>query len=165
MRDNSELITDIYRSIVREVLSDYAGHQWPLIPVLQKTQQRIGYIPPQCVRLISQALGPSPVEIQGVISFYEQLRDTPRGRTVIRTCRGTACHVRGGPEVMIRLRDILQISEGETTADLAYSLESVACVGACGLAPNVLVDDEVHGRMTPQKIEQLLQDREEEEPW
>jgi len=165
LRDDSALATDIYRSMVREILDDYAQRRWPLIPVLQETQRRIGYIPPQCVQLISEALGPSPGEIQGVISFYEQLREMPRGRTVIRTCRGTACHVRGGAEVVARLRDILQIGEGETTRDLAYSLETVACVGACGLAPNVLVDDEVHGRMTPRKVEQLLQDREEEDPW
>lgn len=157
----SEIITPsrIYRRIVEDILEAHAGERWPLIPVLQEIQRKIGYVPPECVDLVAGALGLFPSEIQGVISFYAELRDRPRGRTVVRVCSGTACHICGGASVLKAVQDSLGIRAGESTRDLRYAVETVPCVGACGLAPNVIIDDRVYGGMTVDRIRQLLSER------
>ncbi len=157
MKGETGTSTEVFRTVVQDILDDHAGESWPLIAVLQEIQHRIGYIPPEVVPLVADRLGIFPGEIQGVITFYSQLRDRPQGRTVIRACRGTACHVSGGTTVLKALQGELGISEGESTADRQYSLETVACVGACGLAPNVIVDDDVFGTMTPAKVRKLIE--------
>ncbi len=152
----------IYRRMVEDTLEAHAETRWPLIPVLQDIQNKIGYVPPECVDLVSEALGLFPSEIQGVISFYADLRDRPRGRTVVRVCSGTACHICGGASVLKAVEDTLAVKKGESTRDLRYAVETVACVGACGLAPNVIIDDKVHGGMTAGKARHLLGERGED---
>jgi len=105
---------------------------------------------------MAKALGLFPSQVQGVISFYEQLHTEPRGRKVVRVCRGTACHVRGGKTILKLAKRHLGIEEGQTTPDLEYTLETVACIGVCALAPNMVVGDRVHGHMNPKKVEQLF---------
>jgi NADH:ubiquinone oxidoreductase subunit E len=143
---------------INEIVAEYSQQRWALIPLLQKIQNEFGYIPPQSIPIIAKALGLFPSQVQGVISFYEQLYTEPRGRKVVRVCRGTACHVRGGKTILKLVKQHLGLEEGQTSPDLEYTLETVACIGVCGLAPNIVVGDRVHGHMNPKKVEQLFKE-------
>jgi NADH:ubiquinone oxidoreductase subunit E len=145
---------------INAIVSEYSQQKWAMIPLLQKIQNEFGYIPPQSIALIAKSLGLFPSQVQGVISFYTQLYTQPRGKNVVRVCRGTACHVRGGKTILKLVKQHLDIEEGETTPDLEYTLETVACIGVCALAPNMVVADHVHGHMNPKKVEQLFKDQE-----
>jgi NADH:ubiquinone oxidoreductase subunit E len=145
---------------INAIVSEYSQQKWAMIPLLQKIQNELGYIPPQSIPLIARSLGLFPSQVQGVISFYSQLYTQPQGRKMVRVCRGTACHVRGGKTILKLVKQHLDIEEGETTPDLEYTLETVACIGVCALAPNIVVADRVHGHMNPKKVEQLFRDRE-----
>lgn len=145
------------------LVSEYSQQKWALIPLLQKIQGEFGYIPPRSIPLIAESLGLFPSQVQGVISFYTQLYTQPRGRRVVRVCRGTACHVRGGKTILKLVKQRLGIEEGETSPDFEYTLETVACIGVCALAPNIVVSDHVHGHMNPKKVEQLFRNREDRE--
>ncbi len=141
---------------INEIVADYSRQKWPLIPLVQKIQDEFGYIPPQSVPIMAKALHLFPSQVQGVISFYSQLYTEPRGRKVVRVCRGTACHVRGGKTILKLVKRHLGIEEGQTTPDLEYTLETVACIGVCALAPNIVAGNRVYGRMNPKKVEQLF---------
>jgi NADH:ubiquinone oxidoreductase subunit E len=145
---------------ISAIVSEYSQQKWAMIPLLQKIQSEFGYIPPQSIPIIAGRLGLFPSQVQGVISFYTQLYTQPQGKKVVRVCRGTACHVRGGKTILKLVKRHLDIEEGETTPDLEYTLETVACIGVCALAPNIVVADRVHGHMNPKKVEQLFKDRE-----
>jgi NADH:ubiquinone oxidoreductase subunit E len=140
------------------IVEGHRGERWPLIPLLQEVQSEYGYIPPEAVNPIAEVFGLFPAEVQGVISFYEQLYTTPRGRNVVRVCRGTACHVRGGKTILKLVKQNLGIEEGETTDDMEYTLETVACIGVCALAPNLVIGKETHGNMNPKKVARLFGD-------
>lgn len=141
---------------IEAIIADCTRQRWPLIPLLQRIQLEVGYIPPQAIPVIASALGLYPSQVQGVISFYEQLYTEPRGKKVVRVCRGTACHVRGGKTILKLVKQQLGIDEGQTTPDFEYTLETVACIGVCALAPNMVVSDKVYGRMNPKKVEQVF---------
>ena len=141
---------------VDQIMSRYQDQAWPLIPILQKIQEEFGYIPQQAVSSLARHLGLSPAQVQGVITFYTQLYTTPRGKRVVRVCRGTACHVRGGKTILKLARQQLGINEGETTPDFEYTLETVACIGCCALAPNIVVNNSIYGNMNPKKIGLVL---------
>ena len=141
---------------INEIVNDYRQQKWALIPLLQKIQNEFGYIPPQSIPTIASALRLFPSQVQGAISFYAQLYTEPRGRKVVKVCRGTACHVRGGKTILKLVKQHLDIEDGQTTPDLEYTLETVACIGVCALAPNVSINDQVYGRMNPKKIEHLF---------
>jgi len=141
------------------LIKEYDGKKWALIPLLQKIQQEIGYIPPETTQRIANSMGLYPVQVQGVISFYTQLYTKPQGKKVVRVCRGTACHVRGGKTILKLVRQHLGVEEGETTPDYEYTLETVACIGVCALAPNLVVGTTTHGHMNPRKVAQLFTDR------
>lgn len=143
---------------VSEIVTEYSSRKWALIPLVQRIQNEFGYIPPESVPVIARALKLFPSQVQGVISFYEQLYTEPRGKHVVRVCRGTACHVRGGKTILKLVRQHLGVDEGETTPDLEYTLETVACIGVCALAPNLVINDHVHGHMNPKKVDQLFRD-------
>lgn len=146
---------------IKEIVAEYSQQKWALIPLVQKIQNEVGYIPPQSIPLIAQAVGLFTSQVQGVISFYEQLYTEPRGKKVVRVCRGTACHVRGGKTIRKLVKHHLGIEEGQTTPDWEYSLETVACIGVCALAPNVVVSDRVYGHMNPRKLAQLFKKKDE----
>lgn len=139
-----------------EILAPYQGERGVLIPVLQKVQEELGYLSEEAVAEIARFLRISPSEIFGVISFYAQFRTTPSGKHVVRVCRGTACHVRGGTLVLDSVQRELGVKEGETTADLEYILETVACIGACALAPTMMIDKSTHGRLDPKKVAEIF---------
>ena len=158
--DKEEITGELDLAQINAIVSEYSQHKWALIPLLQKIQSELGYIPPQSIPLIARSLGLFPSQVQGVISFYAQLYTEPRGRKIVRVCRGTACHVRGGKTILKLVKQHLGLEEGETSPDLEYTLETVACIGVCALAPNIVVGDHVHGHMNPKKAEQLFRNRE-----
>lgn len=144
---------------VRELIESSRGERWALIPLLQKIQESIGYIPPQAVKPIAQAMGLFPSQVQGVISFYTQLYTKPQGKNMVRVCRGTACHVRGGKTILKLVKQHLGIDEGETTPDYEYTLETVACIGVCALAPNMVIGNTTYGNLNPKKLAQIFGSR------
>jgi NADH:ubiquinone oxidoreductase subunit E len=151
--------TEINLDKLKEIIAEYSQQRWPLIPLVQRIQNEFGYIPSQSIPILARALRLFPSQVQGVISFYEQLYTQPRGKKIVRVCRGTACHVRGGKTILKLVKQNLGVEEGETTPDMEYTLETVACIGVCALAPNVVIDDRVFGHMNPQKIEHLMKNR------
>ena len=127
-----------------------------LIGVLQDVQENLGYLPPGALREISRRTKTPLSRIYGVVSFYAQFHTEPRGRHTIRCCRGTACHVRGGKRVLQTVQDMLKIGDGETSQDMMFSFETVACLGACALSPVAVIDGACYGKVTPRRIEQVL---------
>lgn len=124
--------------------------------MLQAIQHHCGYLPADVLEYISQELLVPLAEIYGVCTFYAQFHLKPRGRHIVRVCRGTACHVRGSLAIMEKLKSVLKVEENGTTEDLRFTLEPVACLGACGLAPVLMVNDETHGRLTPEDAARIL---------
>jgi NADH:ubiquinone oxidoreductase subunit E len=154
--DEVKIAVEAELTRINEIVAEYSEEKWALIPLVQRIQNEFGYIPPQSVPIIASAVGLFPSQVQGVISFYAQLYTEPRGRKVVRVCRGTACHVRGGKTILKLVKQHVGVEEGETTPDLEYTLETVACIGVCALAPNIVVGDRVYGHMNPKKAEQLF---------
>jgi NADH:ubiquinone oxidoreductase subunit E len=144
---------------VEAIIAEYQNQRWALIPLLQRIQQEFGFIPPSSIGPIAKALGIFPVQVQAIITFYAQLYTAPRGKNIVRVCRGTACHVRGGKTILKLVKRHLGIDEGETTPDFEYSLETVACIGVCAIAPNMVINDVTYGHMNPKKISQLFSEK------
>ena len=139
-----------------DILSQYKGDKSDLIPILQAAQERFGYLPTEVMTRIAKFLGLSASNVYGVSTFYAQFKFTPIGKKMIKVCRGTACHVRGVDRILQEIETELGIKPGETTDDLEYSLETIACFGSCALAPVMVIDKTVYGRMTPKKVGQIL---------
>ena len=139
-----------------KIFSSYKGEAGELIPILQNVQEKIGYLPEEAIAIIS-AFAKVPVsKIYGVATFYTMFRFKPVGKTHVCVCRGTACHVRGADQILDHVERELGIKEGETREDGEYSLETVACMGCCALAPCITVNQEVVGRLTPKKAGRVL---------
>jgi NADH:ubiquinone oxidoreductase subunit E len=141
---------------IDKIIAGYRGQKWALIPLTQEIQEKVGYIPPEVIPRIASALGLFPSQVQGVITFYAQLYTEPRGKNIVRVCRGTACHVRGGKSILKLVKQHLGIEEGQTTDDMEYTLETVACIGVCALAPNMMINKETYGSMNPKKVALLF---------
>ncbi len=127
-----------------------------LIPLLQAAQESYGYIPEKVIHYISELVGIPAAEIYGVITFYSQFRLKPLGKNIIRICEGTACHVNGAKSVLQVIREVLNISIDETTEDGIYSLQSVACLGCCSLAPVMTINNKTYGNLTEKSIKKIL---------
>ena len=127
-----------------------------IIPLLQRLQDAYGYLPRDILLEVAERTGLLASRIFGVATFYAQFHMTPHGKHTIRCCRGTACHVRGGKKVIDAVKRILGVEEGETTEDMLFSLETVACLGACALSPVLVVDGMYHGKMTTRRAEEIL---------
>jgi len=140
-----------------EILSSYQGREEELIAILQQVQQVFGYLPEPAMRKIAKFLKLPESTVFGVGTFYAQFKLVPSGRNIIRVCRGTACHVRGGARILREVEKNLGIKPGESTPDLECSLETVACIGACALAPTMVVNNETHGQMTAKKVTEVLE--------
>jgi len=141
-----------------DIFEGYEGKREELIPLLQEVQAEFGYLPAEARTAISKFLKVPESVVYGVATFYAQFYLTRQGRHKVKVCRGTACHVRGGHRIMQTVQRKLGIKPGETTEDYEFSLERVACFGSCALAPVVVIDGKVHGRMTTQKAEQILRE-------
>ena len=144
------------RERILPILEEYRGKKEALIPVLQKVQGELGYLPEEAISEIAIFLGLSRSEIYGVASFYAQFRFERQGEHTVRVCQGTACHVRGGRRIMQSVSQELGVEPGRTTGDYKFSLERVACFGSCALAPVMVVDKSVYGRMTTVKAKKIL---------
>ena len=141
---------------IDKIIADQREHRWGLIPLLHEIQEVMSYIPPEAIPRIARGLGLFPSQVQGVITFYTYFHTTPRGKNVVRVCRGTACHVRGGKTILKLVKQHLGIEEDETTPDYKYSLETVACIGCCALAPNIVINRNIYGHMNPKRVTSIL---------
>lgn len=139
-----------------KIFTHFNGHEADLLPILLRIQERDGYISQEAVRRVSRFLRLSENQIYGVASFYPKYRFTEPGKKSVKVCMGTACHVRGGEIILENFERKLEIKEGETTEDREFSIERVACVGCCALAPVALVGETLHGHMAPSKVEGLV---------
>lgn len=142
---------------LNSILSSYQGKKEELIPILQQVQEEIGYLPEQAMLEIARFTRVPESKVYAIATFYAQFRFTPIGRNHIMVCRGTACYVRGAPRILESVEKQLGIKEGETTEDMEYSLETVACIGACGLSPCLMVNKKVKAKMTPKKVMEWLE--------
>ena len=145
-----------YLEPLYEILKDYGAAEKNLIPVLQQAQEAYGYLPEDVLKEIAVNLDLSLSQVYGVVTFYTQFHLEPRGENIIRVCTGTACHVRGAGEVLDVFKEELGVDNGETTEDLKFTLETVACIGACGLAPVIMVNDNTHGRLNAESTKEVL---------
>ncbi|MBD3308387.1 NADH-quinone oxidoreductase subunit NuoE [candidate division KSB3 bacterium] len=143
------------------IFASYEREADNLIPVLQHVQEEFGYLPEEAMIAIAKAIGVPESRVYAVASFYAQFRFTPMGRNHVMVCRGTACHVRGAARLLDEAERHLGIKEGETTDDLEYTLETVACIGCCGLAPTLVINDTTYGRLTPKDIPKIFDERKE----
>jgi len=143
-----------------ELLSRYSGESGNLIPILQEAQDRFGYLPRQVMQEIAKFLSLPESTVYGVGTFYAQFKFVPTGKRMVKVCRGTACHVRGGARLLREVEKRLGVKPGETTDNLEYTLETIACFGSCALAPVIVIDKNVYGRMTTTKVGHILADSE-----
>ena len=150
------LTKDDVKDKLNEIFSRYSGKKEELIPILQETQEQFRYLPAATMREIAKFLRIPESTVYGVSTFYAQFKMTPLGRKIVRICRGTACHVRGGTKILEETEKQLGIKAGETTDDLEWTLETIACFGSCALAPVMVIDKDVYGRMTTSKVKGIL---------
>ena len=141
---------------LKELLPQFRDKPGGLIPALQMVQTLFGYVPESAVQMVHQELGIPLSTVYGVLTFYSFFSTQPRGKHTIRVCMGTACYVRGAKEVLDSLKTELKIDVGETSKDRQFTLEVGRCFGACGLAPAIMIDDDVHQRVKPAEINQIL---------
>ncbi len=139
-----------------EILSRYSGEHGNLIPMLQEAQEKFGYLPEAVMQRLARFLKLPESTVYGVSTFYTQFKLTPTGKRLVKVCRGTACHVRGGARILREVEKRLGIKPGETSDDFEYTLETVACIGACALAPTMVIDKETHGQMTTKKVTEVF---------
>ncbi len=142
----------------RETIEDTLNDPSQVIPLLQKVQEKEGYIPEKAIEEISIITGVSISNIFSVITFYKQFRLRPPGRFIIRVCDGTACHVNNARTLLDILNDELKLEGSDTTEDGLFTVMPVACLGCCSLAPVIMVNDDTHGKLTPQKLRKLIKD-------
>jgi NADH-quinone oxidoreductase E subunit len=144
-----------YRELAT-IIERYQGQQGALIPVLHEAQELFGYLPEEAQRRVADGLGVTLSEVYGVATFYSLFSLKPRGEHKIGVCLGTACYVRGAAEILAELEKQLKIKVNDTTDDGKFTLEITRCIGACGLAPVITIDEDVYGRLTADKITEIL---------
>jgi NADH:ubiquinone oxidoreductase subunit E len=141
---------------LKAIIDKHRDETWALIPLLQDIQEVFGYIPEESIETIAEGLNLFPSQVQGVISFYAGLSLKPKGRHIIRVCRGTACHVKGGRGILRFMKKELGLSEGETSPDFQFTFETVACLGTCFLAPAMMLNSTYFGKLSPPKVTTIL---------
>lgn len=139
-----------------KIFSSYKGKREEIIPILQAVQNEFTYLPEEAMQKIARFTHSPESSVYAVATFYAQFRFKPRGRKHVMVCRGTACHVNGAPRILEEIEEQLGVKEGESTEDLEYSLETVACIGACSLAPCVMINKEVEAKLTKKKVASLF---------
>ena len=150
-------------SLIKDVLDQYADVKGSLISILQKTQEIYGYVPIDAVYHIAERTGLTPAKIMGVATFYAQFRFQAVGKYLIMICKGTACYVNGAERIIDAISEELNIGNGETTEDGLFTLEHVACLGCCSLAPVIMINGEAHGNLTPDSAIAILKEIREKE--
>lgn len=153
---NCELDADKVKKL-EQIIKEHIGKEGALIPVLHEAQELFGYLPEKVQQMIADGLGHSLAEVYGVATFYSRFTLTPKGKYNIQVCLGTACYVKGADKVLEKLERKLGIKAGETTPDGKFSIQDTRCVGACGLAPVMVINEEVYGKMTPDKVDEILE--------
>lgn len=144
--------------IIKQSIAEHKDVKGGLIPVLHKIQHTYGYLPEDVLEVVSEGLNVPMTEIYGVASFYSFFSLDPKGKHIIKVCLGTACYVKGSQLLLDKLSEILNIEVGKTTEDGKFTLESTRCLGACGLAPVMTIDDKVYGRLVPDDISKILEE-------
>jgi len=139
-----------------EAIARHKGEPGALMPVLQEAQNIFGYVPMDVQQIIADGLGTTLAEVYGVATFYAQFSLEPKGQYVVGVCLGTACYVKGSQKVLDKLSEELKVAVGKTTADGRFTLNATRCLGACGLAPVMMINDEVYGRLTPDEVPGIL---------
>ena len=151
-----DVSADEIRKKALEIIAPWRGRKGGLVPILQKLQEAIGYVAEPAAKVVSEELKIPMSEIYSVATFYAQFHPTPRGRHIIKVCRGTACHVRGSLKILEVIKEQTGCPENGTTEDLKFSLEPVACIGACGLAPALVIGKQTFGRAAPDVVSAIL---------
>ena len=141
---------------LEEIINEHKTQDGALIPVLHEAQELFGYLPEEVQQKIADGLGVSLAEVYGVATFYSRFTLTPKGKYNIQLCLGTACYVKGADKILLKLEELLGIKVGETTPDGKFSIEGARCVGACGLAPVMVINEEVYGKVTPEMVKGIL---------
>ena len=154
--DESALASECEEALA-DVRRKYARKPGALIGALQLLQEEVGYLPREALGELAQIVGVTEAELFGVVTFYGHFSLVPRGRHTIRLCRGTACHVKGGAKVLSGIKQMLGVEEGQTTDDFNFTLEVVGCLGACSLAPVMMVDNDYYAKLTPDRTRQILE--------
>lgn len=149
-------VQELDLSRVDEIISQTTNKKGALIPVLQKVQKVYGYVPEESIEQIADGLHVYPADVYGVLTFYSQFKLKPRGEYIVRVCCGTACHVKGSDKIAEDLVTRLKVAVGETTEDRRFTLEKVACVGACALAPVIIVNEDVHAKMSTDEARKVI---------
>ena len=145
-------------AILTTILSAHEGKRETIIPILQQVQEEFGYLPEDAMLQIARHTHVPASRIYGVATFYAQFRFTPLGKTHVMVCRGTACHVRGAPAILDEITEILGMEGEGTTEDLEYTVETVACIGCCAIAPAITYNEEVHGNLSKNKVRKIMKD-------
>ena len=156
--ESEEALQERIRTLARE----YRGKEGSLIQVLHMAQTIYGYLPMEVQKIVADELGLPLSQVSGVVTFYSFFSTQPRGKHTIRVCLGTACYVRGGKKIVERLQELLKVGVGDTTADRQFTLEVARCIGACGLAPAMSIDDTVYKQVKPERLEAILAQYDEE---
>lgn len=147
-----------------DIIEECGAKKSSLIPILQKVQEEYRYLPQEILAFVATALDVPPATVFGVATFYAQFSLDPKGKYLIRVCDGTACHVRGNKTIIDAIRNKIGLKPGEkTTKDMRYTFETVSCLGACSLAPAVVINDKVYGNMTPDRVVSAIDDLEKQE--
>ena len=139
-----------------EIIEKHKDERGALIPILHEAQEVFGYLPYEVQEKIADGLGVSMAKVYGVVTFYSQFSLKKKGKYKINVCMGTACYVKGAGDILGKFLERLSIEVGECTADGKFSLDSCRCIGACGLAPVVTINDEVYGRLTPEQVDEIM---------
>ncbi len=153
-----DMTTNFDLAPLHAILEEYGSQKGTVIPILQRVQDAYGYLPKEILAEISKRTNIPLTQLMGVATFYTQFRLSPRGKHLIRVCDGTACHVSGAPHIVRAIEKEYDMPAGSSSPDLKYTLEVVYCVGACGLAPVVIVDDKVYGRLSPDAVLEKVRD-------
>ncbi|MCK4328464.1 NADH-quinone oxidoreductase subunit NuoE [candidate division WOR-3 bacterium] len=140
----------------REIIKKYQGKEGVLITILQEIQDVYGFLPKDTLEIVAQERSIPPATLFGIVTFYSQFKLSPCGEHIIKVCHGTACHVTGAERITEAIVGMLNIKEGETTSDSKFTLEKVACLGCCSLAPCIMIDDKVYGKLTADKAKRVI---------
>lgn len=156
--DEARADGDVDLSLIEPLINRYRGKRGNLIPLLQGVQSAYGYIPPAAFHLLAKETGLTLSDMYGVATFYAQFRLKPVGKHVVKICHGTACHVQGANAVSAAIRELLGVDDGGTTADRLFTLETVACLGCCSLAPVMMIGEETHGKLTGSSAARIIRE-------